>query len=166
MKPIFALVLSVLFTSIFAAPAHAQRMVIFVRHAEKEAGSGDVAISAAGKKRADELARLLKDTSVDAIYTTTYLRTKQTADPLAALLKTSSKQLPNSETPQMLKKRLAKDHADQCVLIVGHSNTIPTLIDAITGRPNNITIADDQYDGLFMLVAKPGDKWCLVRARY
>lgn len=166
MKPIFALVLSLLFTSIFSASAQAQRMVILVRHAEKDAGKGDVPLSAWGKKRADDLAKLLTDTGVDAIYTTAYQRTKRTAEPLATILKTASKQLPDSETPQMLKARLIKDHADQCVLIVGHSNTIPAIIDAITGRPNNITIADDQYDGLFMLVAKPGDKWCLVRARY
>ena len=36
------------------------------------------------------------------------------------------------------------------VLIVGHSNTLPAVIKGLTGR--DVTIADSQYDDLFLLV--------------
>src|SRR3954469_8590318 len=46
--PLFVLLLA-------ASPAPAQQFVVLVRHAEKEAGTGDVALSDAGRKRAEAL---------------------------------------------------------------------------------------------------------------
>lgn len=144
----------------------AQRAVILVRHAEKEPGSGDVALSEVGKKRAEELARALKDAGVEAIYTTAWRRTKQTAEPLASLLNTKSKAHDTNETPASFAKRLERDHANQTVLVVGHSNTIPELIDAIAKRKVGINIGDGEFNQLFILLPKQDGRWNIVRTRY
>src|SRR5947207_8981868 len=50
--------------------ASAQPVVVIVRHAEKAANGGsDPDLSSAGRARADELARILKDSGITAIFT-------------------------------------------------------------------------------------------------
>src|SRR5512141_2573171 len=73
-----------------AAIQNPQTTVILVRHAEKavsnSAMTSDVPLSETGTARARELARGLGAVHIDAIYTPQYLRTKQTAEPLAKAL--------------------------------------------------------------------------------
>src|SRR5438105_12994297 len=70
--------LSVLFAAITT--------IILVRHAEKAGPSGDVPLNAAGVARANELARVLGTADIAAIYTTPFVRVRQTAQPLANAL--------------------------------------------------------------------------------
>src|SRR5215213_9019578 len=66
---------------------HAATTIILVRHAEKAVStSADMALSEAGAARANELARVLGGARIGAIYTTQYLRTRQTVAPLAKAL--------------------------------------------------------------------------------
>src|SRR5690606_13518954 len=58
---------------------------VIVRHAEKAGGAGsDPALSDAGRERAAALARRLSGTSVAAVYTTDFRRTRDTVAPTAA----------------------------------------------------------------------------------
>src|SRR5215813_10050359 len=62
--------------------------VIIVRHAEKAATPvDDPPLSAAGETRAKALWDVVKDAGVDAIITTQFVRTKETAEPTAKRLK-------------------------------------------------------------------------------
>src|SRR5213596_2861233 len=62
----------------------AQPVVVVVRHAEKAANGGnDPDLSSAGRARADALARILKDSSITAIFTSEFKRTQETAAPTA-----------------------------------------------------------------------------------
>jgi broad specificity phosphatase PhoE len=57
-----------------------------VRHAEKETSNtmaSDVPLSEAGRQRAIALKELLQNESIQHIYSTDFLRTRQTAQPLA-----------------------------------------------------------------------------------
>src|SRR5437762_13638122 len=66
--------------------ASAQPIVVIVRHAEKAANGGnDPDLSPAGRARAEALARILKDSSIAAIFTTEFKRTQETAAPTATL---------------------------------------------------------------------------------
>src|SRR5688500_9156051 len=61
--------------------------VFLVRHAEKAAEPReDPPLTDVGRARADALARALGDSGVKAIYTSQYVRTRATAEPLAARL--------------------------------------------------------------------------------
>ena len=75
--------------AMLAVPAQLQALqtttVIVVRHAEQDYDSDerDPILSAAGKARAQELVRVLRDVEIDVIYSTPLHRTRDTATPIA-----------------------------------------------------------------------------------
>ena len=150
---------------LFAASAFADAAslttVILVRHAEKAGSSGDVPLSEIGKQRAIELARVLSGTHLDAIYTTPYHRTRQTAAPVA----TPRHLDPIEIKPEDTIARIRKDHLGKTVLVVGHSNTTPNLIKQL-GIAEPPEIPDSAYDDLFVVTFGEGIEPRLVTLRY
>jgi broad specificity phosphatase PhoE len=149
-----------------AAPlgAAAQTAVIVVRHAEKVDESADPLLSARGTARAEALARALKLAGVKAIYVTEYKRTALTAAPLAAALGLTPIVVPAAQTATLV-ERIRKDNAGDVVLVVGHSNTAPGILEKL-GSPERVEIAGDEYDNLFVLVPRPGSAPALLRLKY
>lgn len=147
-----------------ASPARAQKAVFVVRHAEKVDESDDPLLSAAGKARAQVLARSLRTAGVKAIYVTQYKRTGLTAAPLAAAsgLKPIVVQ---SGARQEVVDRIRKDNPGDVVLIVGHSNTVPELL-GLLGHPEPVTIGDAEYDNLFVVVPGKTGPPTVLRLRY
>lgn len=135
------------------------QMVIVVRHAERAdrgAGTGaamtaspDPELSEAGKVRAQKLAAMLGDAGVVAIYTTEFRRTKDTAAPLAAGTGVAAQVVPAREAATLIEK--IKAHKSGAVVVVGHSNTVPAIIEALGGSA--VTMADDEYDSLYFVAA-------------
>src|SRR5690606_4009018 len=70
--------------AVFKACAARPTTVLLLRHADREPGMDQ--LSTAGVARARRLADALSGAEVPAIYQTQYMRTQQTAAPLAALL--------------------------------------------------------------------------------
>ena len=139
--------------------------VILVRHAEKAGPEGDVPLSEAGFARAKELARILADVRLDAIYVTQWRRTLQTVEPLAAASRLEPIQF---STGANYVRDLAADirakRAGQTVLVAGHSNSTVDVLRAL-GIENPPTIPDPQYDALFIVTLR-GDKARLMVLRY
>src|SRR5438093_7590296 len=97
----------VLFWSIFVAVtvASAEPVVVIVRHAEKAASDGgDPDLSPAGRARAEELARILKDSGITAIFTSEFKRTQQTAAPIAASTGISTTVVPAKDPNALVAK--------------------------------------------------------------
>jgi len=144
----------------FPAAAHAQKLVFVVRHAER-ADSGatqmqaqaDPPLSPAGEARAAKLAGMLADAGIEAIYATEFRRTRDTAKPLSVKLGLTIQQVTSRDTSGLI-HRLRAEHRNDIVLVVGHSNTVPAIIKALGGPA--ITIADDEYDNLFIVVPDTG----------
>jgi broad specificity phosphatase PhoE len=136
-------------------------MVIVVRHAEKAAGGGkDPDLSAAGRARAETLARMIKDAGITAIFTSEFKRTQETAEPAAKLLGLSTTVVPGKDIGTLVGKlRQLTGNA----LVVGHGDTIPDLMKAL-GIEIPVAIADDDYTELFVLIL--GDKPKLFRLHY
>ena len=148
--------LAVLLAFSFADAALAEEPVIFiVRHAERAAISGrvpsDTGLSATGRERADALASELKDAQIAAIYTSEFQRTKETAAPLAKSLGIRPEVVSADDLRGLLAELKA---ARGNVLVVGHSNTIPQILNGL-GVPGRITIAESDYDNLFVVVRDP-----------
>ena len=57
--------------------------VLVLRHAEKASGGVDPPLSSQGQMRAQELVQVAGEAGVTAIYATQFIRTQQTAQPLA-----------------------------------------------------------------------------------
>jgi len=150
-----------------AAPAAAQQVIFVVRHAERADTSDgsapmmatDPDLSPAGKARAESLATMLKDARVASIYTTQYKRTKQTAEPLAKALGLTPVEVNSREVAAVVEKLKAGENA----LIVGHSNSVGAIIKQL-GVTEPVTLSDDDYDNLFIVVR--GEKPALVRLHF
>jgi broad specificity phosphatase PhoE len=155
-----------------AESAVAQRAIFVVRHAEKQTDSNDpgVPLSKAGRARAKRLASHLKNAGVTAIYSTDFVRTLETAKPLASALRITVRKYsargPDGK-PDLapLAARLKAEHPGDVVLVVGHSNTVPPLLKAL-GCAENIEISAAQYDDLFVVVPTGRGPPTLLRLTY
>jgi broad specificity phosphatase PhoE len=143
--------------------------VVIVRHAEKVDDSTDPALSDRGVRRADALAAALADAGVQTVYTTQYRRTRDTAAPLASLLGLqpvviASSGASTAEHAAAIAAAIRERHTGKAVLVVGHSNTVPAIIQAL-GGPDIGHIDDDAYANLFIVViSEQGAR--LIRATY
>ncbi len=141
----------------------AQRAVIVVRHAEKVDQSADAALSEAGHARARALAALLAKAGVTAVYATQYQRTVQTVQPLADALKLEVQTVPADDTEGLV-ERLRSRHGSDVVLVAGHSNTVPEIL-ARLGHTETVTIADDDFGSVFVVVPRPGTAPFVMKLR-
>ena len=135
-----------------------------VRHAEKEANTmaSDVALSDAGKQRAEALKQLLKDKKIGTVYSTNYIRTKTTAQPLADAVGVTI-QVYDPRDTTFIHRIVNAGNKDKegNMLIVGHSNTVDDIVNALMGRkavPGDLP--ETQYGDLFV-VKKRGKKFSL-----
>lgn len=126
--------------------------IYLVRHAEKASPTGDTGLSEAGAKRAECLATTLADASLQAIYTTEYKRTKATAAPTATKAHLTPIIIPGADTNKLV--AALQQEAGHSVLVVGHSNTVPEIIDRLGA--GKITIKDDEYDHLYVVTIVNG----------
>jgi broad specificity phosphatase PhoE len=152
------------------APAAAQKAVFVVRHAEK-ISEQDPRLSDAGRARAARLANMLADSGISAIYATETERARDTAGPLAqklgltvAAYDTGAK-MSGAVDARPFVATLRRDHANDVVLVVGHSNTIADLLSAL-GCAEKVTLAADEYDDIFVVVPKGESAATLVRLKY
>lgn len=152
-----------LFAALVAAfPAAAQdsTVVVIVRHAEKAViqGEANPPLTEAGQARARALADSLASWNVQAVVTTQYLRTQQTAAPLMAA---------RGLTPVVVSTEGAGENhpaqvaaavralAGKTVLVVGHSNTVTQIMQAL-GGPAARDLCDGEFSNLYVMVLKPG----------
>ena len=126
--------------------------VYVVRHAEKAPAESDPPLSEQGHKRALVLAEMLKKADIQALYSTPYRRTQQTAQPLAAALDLSVQDYRPGAADELIQKLKA---AANNALVVGHSNTVPKLVRALGGHSEDLTEQD--YGDLFVLTFTPSD---------
>lgn len=123
-----------------------------VRHAEKEAPSqvmtSDVPLSAAGQERAEALKGVLQDKGIRRIYSTNYIRTRETARPLSGATGIAIETYDVKDAGFInLLKALEKGNT----LIVGHSNTVDDLVNGLTGKQLLQDLPDTQYGDLFVV---------------
>ncbi|MFC1561852.1 phosphoglycerate mutase family protein [candidate division KSB1 bacterium] len=154
-------VLSFLINCMFV-PLYAQESdvttVFLVRHAEKENdGSADPVLTLAGRERALELAYILKDVKLNAVYDTPYKRTQQTAKPTADNhgLKAETISSLRADDLKTFVNNVLKKHKGGSILIVSHSNIVPVIIklihrDEFDAREVEY-INDSVYDDLFVV---------------
>ena len=117
--------------------------IYLVRHAEKLADSKNPSLTACGKERAEQLASLLSKAGISAIYSTSYQRTMQTATPLAKQQKMSIKNYNPRHLEQFSLQLMQKK---ENMLVVGHSNTTPMLVELLTKQKvAPLTEHDYQY---------------------
>lgn len=131
--------------------------IYLFRHAEKNVvdpeNPRDPKLSEAGEKRAQQLANMLKDAAITQIFSSDYIRTRNTVAPLAKAKKLEveiydPRDLESfAATLKTLNGRIA---------VSGHSNTTPGLVKLLGGEPGNPIEEKSEYDRLYVLVLKNG----------
>jgi phosphohistidine phosphatase SixA len=150
----------------FAPPrtARAQEAIYIVRHAERLDQSTDSPLSTDGVGRSFKLRDVLREAGVTHIFTSELRRAIETAKPLADALRVTPQMLPGADV-SMLASRLASLGAHDRALVVGHSNTVPQLLRALK-VDTAVTIADRDYDNLFIVVPSKASAPSLLRLKF
>jgi len=137
----------------------APTVVVIVRHAEKGmTPANDPPLTDAGVARAKALAAVLADADVKAVITTQLVRTRETGRPTAEAHGLTIETVPTSSPVGAHARAVAdavRKHAGHTVLIVGHSNTVTHIIEAL-GGPKLAELCDSQYSSLFTVVLDGG----------
>jgi len=150
--------------------SQATTTIIFVRHAEKaESPPEDPELSEQGKRRVAELTRQLVDADVvagiDAIYSTPYKRTMETARPLSEVLDLPINRYDPDDNEAVL-ETILKRHKGKIILVVGHSDTIPGLIADLGASKKVPPIDDMEYDNIYVISIPWFGKTKTIRLRY
>ena len=129
--------------------------VILVRHAEAEPAGRDPGLTDSGSARAEALSDALRDTAPDRLYASQFRRTQATLAPLAAArgLEVQVDAVDRQDLPGWAREfanKLLRDHAGGTVVVAGHSNTVPMVIEAL-GVDRVPEIPHWQHDNLFVV---------------
>jgi len=171
----------------FAAHAPAQVMaqagpelIVLVRHAEKALEPADnPPLSAEGRARAAELARVLAEAGITRIHSTDTRRTLETAAPLAQALGIEVEIYDGRDLPALVARLLqgaaqaqAPAPAQASVqtpgrhLVVGHSNTTDRLSGLLGGTTFGELVEAWEYDRLYVLTSTGGGGFTTVLTRF
>lgn len=166
---ILRLLLTVFFAPLLVGacrPADPSVVVYLIRHAEKEVPPADTTenppLDAAGFARAEALTRVLGDAGVTRILSTDFTRTRQTVQPLADRL---------GLHVELYDGRALADVADMLrgasgrIVVSGHSNTTPDLVDRLGGVPGATIDELTEFDRLYILHVTP-DTTLTFQLRY
>ena len=122
----------------------------FIRHAEKDRSNPDNKdphLSEVGVLRALKWSYVFEKAPIDAVYSTAYHRTIETATPTA---NTKNVDITTYDPRAMDITAFLNDNRGKTVLIVGHSNTTPVLVNQIiiafpTGPSVSVHINEQQH---------------------
>lgn len=122
-----------------------------IRHAEKDRSDStnrNPDLKKEGLARAKKWAEVFKDIDFDAIYSTDYNRTMQTARPTAEQNKL---EIIKYDAKNLFDESFEKSTAGKTVLVVGHSNTTPQFANAILAEKKYEDIDDSENGALFIV---------------
>ncbi|MFN1833893.1 SixA phosphatase family protein [Balneola sp. MJW-20] len=128
-----------------------------MRHAEKlNDGTADPSLSPDGLKRSIHLSEILLDKGITAIYSTPFNRTKETVMPLAREIGVDIEEYDFRKLNDHIEKWY-ESHKGQSIVIVGHSNTTPFLVNLVMGSDTLKQLNENAYGDLFILKSQsPG----------
>ena len=127
----------------------------FIRHAEKDRTNmddRDPKLKEEGLLRAAKWSLVLQHVKFDAVYSTDYNRTKQTAQPTA---EKNGLELTMYDPSNLDGKAFLETNKGKTVLVVGHSNTTPAFVNAVLGEQKHQDMADDNNANLYIVTVSP-----------
>ena len=137
--------------------------VFLVRHAEKTVEKNDPGLTQAGKARALALANRLGGEGITHIHSSDYIRTRDTAEPLAVKLGLEIQIYDPRDLPAMAAKLKMEPGRH---LVVGHSNTTPPLVELLGGDGGTPIVEATEYDRLYIVTTNEGEPVKSYLTRY
>lgn len=134
---------------ILGACTHNQnpKTIYIVRHAEKQLTGEDPLLSLTGQLRAKKLAQILVDKDIQHVFSTDFVRTRSTAEPIVQAIQLST-ELYNPKNQDDLVEILKKRKGN--ALVIGHSNTVNKLVNYFVSDSLKFDdLTDLEYDFIF-----------------
>ena len=131
--------------------------MILVRHAEKVDDSRDPDLSEAGYDRAENLAEIFNKLSFDAVYSTDFIRTRETANPIDESNNLSIQSY-DPQNPLLEVEKWIEMHQGETILVSGHSNSTPTFANTILGENHFDGSFDESDYGNILIITISGDE--------
>lgn len=144
-------------------PAPKTDAIFLVRHAEKTAEKMDPGLTEAGHARAMALADRLEGEGITHIHSSDYIRTRDTAAPLAERLGQDVMIYDAGDLPAIAAKLKATPGRH---LVVGHSNTTPQLTELLGGDGGTPIVEATEYDRLYVVTRDEGEPVKSYLTRY
>jgi 2,3-bisphosphoglycerate-dependent phosphoglycerate mutase len=139
--------------------------VILIRHGERTdptPANPDPHLNTVGKARAKKLIHVVGQSGIKAIYRSHFIRAKETAQPLATHLGLSAIEM---DEALQVKNDILSNHAGQTVLVIGHSDTVPDIINRL-GAGSPPVIDDSEFDNLFVVKVFSQGRASVTRLKY
>jgi len=156
MKKLLLLILCIVFTISIFSQEEMQNInnkastYYLIRHAEKDRTNADNKnphLTDKGLLRAENWVKTLKHVQFDAVYSTNYNRTIETVQPIV-----DAQHLEITYyDPRINLKNFLKETRGKKVLVVGHSNTIPNLVNSLIGKKKYDLIEDTNNSNLYIV---------------
>lgn len=169
MKSIFRITVSmlILLSTILVNDVLAQddiTTIILVRHAEKVDDSRDPELSEAGKQRAKKLAEILGSQTIDVIYSTDYIRTKDTCAPVSVQKDVEIKLYDPRNVVQL--DGMASENSGKTILVCGHSNSTPRLANHFLKAQKFADFDESDYGNILIVTIPMNGTPDVVHLRY
>lgn len=124
--------------------------IVLVRHAEKIKDQKDPNLTKEGSIRAAKLKDILSTISLNQIYSTSYNRTQQTAKPTSNAQEVEV----TSYDPSAINdfgNMLLQTKKGEKILVVGHSNTTPKLLNYLMKKTVVESISESDYGNIYIV---------------
>ena len=142
------------------------KVYFLIRHAEKDTTSEELNLSEAGTERSYKLADMFRQTRLDAVYTTLFSRSIQTVDSLTQMKAMPFQPYLNQNMKERFTEMLNRPEEGR-VLIVGHSNTVPAIVNFLAEKEiYNRTFEDDEYDNFIVLMRNKSGASIVYKLKY
>ncbi|MDO6675683.1 histidine phosphatase family protein [Tenacibaculum sp. 1B UA] len=125
-----------------------------IRHAEKDRTdqkNKNPNLNDIGQQRAEKWKKYFEDIHLDAIYSTNYNRTIQTATPVA---KSKKLEITIYDPNKVYDDNFKKNTKGKSVLIVGHSNTTPSFANKILNIKKYEQMDENDNSSVFVISVK------------
>jgi broad specificity phosphatase PhoE len=140
MKWMLAALLAAMIGAAAMASLPAAPTVYVMRHLDTPEGERDPDLTDAGRANAQALVHWFHGKTLTAIYASDFKRTLQTVAPLAIAYRVEVKLYDPRDTPALIARLKAEPGP---VLVVGHSNTVPDIVEQLGGaRPGPLAHPD------------------------
>lgn len=168
---IYALILAVLLLSSANLSRAESTFVLIVRHTEKaQDDPKDPSLSAIGQARAERLASALANFPIHAIYVSQFRRTGLTAAPTAKQFGLKplivDVAMPIDQSTAKFVEQMKANEQGKTVLVVGHSNTVPVLVKALSGQTIRPIDEATEFDRLYLIELQDSGKVRLLELKY
>lgn len=134
-----------------------------IRHAEKGEGE-DPDLTTEGKARAERLAKILESAQLSTVFSTNTKRTINTVVPTATLKDKAVKSY-NASQQDALFNSLISRKGEQ-FLVVGHSNTIPGLLNLFQKKKVYKEVNENQFDDIYVVIAVEDEDAEILEFKY